>query len=101
MNFPLPFASTHHVRAVDAALGAETDELLVVTRLAPAQACQHLGSTDIGLSAAEAEKRLAQYGLNLVTRERKPTIAQELWNRTEESAQRAAAHLGDRVLCLG
>ena len=75
MNFPIPFASTHHARAVDAALGAETDELLVVTRLASAQACQHLGSSENGLSAAEAEKRLAQYGPNLVTRERKPSIA--------------------------
>ena len=83
MNFPIPFASTHHARAVDAALGAETDELLVVTRLASAQACQHLGSSENGLSAAEAEKRLAQYGPNLVTRERKPSIAQEIWNRTK------------------
>src|SRR6516165_5192151 len=82
MNFSLPFASTHRVRAVDA-IGAETNELLLVTRLEPAQACQHLGSTDNGVSAAEAEKRLAQYGPNLVTRERKPSIAQELWNRTK------------------
>jgi Mg2+-importing ATPase len=82
MNFSIPFASTHRVRAVDA-VGAETNELLLVTRLEPAQACEHLGSTDGGLSAAEAEKRLAQYGLNLVTRERKPSIAQELWNRTK------------------
>src|SRR6516162_11594123 len=77
------FASTHHTRAVNAAIGAETTELLRVTRLEPAQACEHLGSADGGLSAAEAEKRLAQYGLNLVTRERKPSIAQELWNRTK------------------
>ena len=77
------FASTHHTRAVNAAIGAETTELLRVTRLAPEQACQHLGSTNNGLSAAEAEKRLAQYGPNLVTRERKPSIAQELWNRTK------------------
>lgn len=83
MNFPIPFASTHHARAVDAGRGAETDELLVVTRLASAQACQHLGSSENGLSAAEAEKRLAQYGPNLVTRERKPSIAQEIWNRTK------------------
>ncbi len=82
MNFPIPFASTHRVRTVDA-LGAETNELLLVTGLAPTQACRHLGSTENGLSAAEAEERLAQYGPNLVTRERKPSIAQELWNRTK------------------
>jgi Mg2+-importing ATPase len=82
MNFSLPFASTHRVRTADA-LGAETNELLLITRLTPAQACQRLGSTDGGLSAVEAEKRIAQYGLNLVTRERKPSIAQELWNRTK------------------
>ena len=46
-------------------------------------ACQHLGSSENGLSAAEADKRLTQDGLNLVTRERKPTIAQEIWNRTK------------------
>ena len=83
MDFPIRFASTHHARSVNAALGAETNELLVVTRLIPAQACQHLGSTDNGLGPAEAERRLAQYGLNLVTRERKPSIAQELWNRAK------------------
>ncbi len=82
MNFPIPFASTHRVRTVDA-LGAETNELLLVTGLAPTQACRHLGSTENGLSAAEAEERLAQYGPNLVTRERKRSIAQELWNRTK------------------
>ena len=88
MNFPIPFASTHDARAVDAALGAETDELLVVTRLAPAPACQHLGSSENGLSAAEADKRLTQDGLNLVTRERKPTIAQEIgiWTKNPLNA---------------
>jgi Cation transporter/ATPase, N-terminus len=60
---------------------AETNEFRLITRLAPAQACHHLGSTGDGLSAAEAERRLAKYGPNLVTRERKPSVAQELWNR--------------------
>jgi hypothetical protein len=95
------FASTHHTRAVNAAIGAETHELLRVTRLAPEQACQHLGSSDNGLSAVEAQKRLAQYGPNLVTRERKRSIAQESLESNKESAQCAAADAGNRVLRAG
>ena len=82
MNFMLSFASTRHERSAGAA-GPETKELLAITRLEPAQACVHLDSSAEGLSPAEAEKRLAQYGPNLVTREGKPSIARELWNRAK------------------
>ena len=80
MAFPVLFPSKHHVRSVPAAV-AKAEELLSISRLTAAQSCHRLGSSCDGIPADEAEKRLAQYGHNLVTRERNPTIAQELWSR--------------------
>jgi Mg2+-importing ATPase len=50
-------------------------------RLQAAAACATVGSGLEGLSQAEADARLKKFGLNLVTRERKLTILQELWGR--------------------
>ena len=47
----------------------------------PRHPARHVGSSLAGLTAEEAERRLKSYGLNLVTREQKPTILQELWGR--------------------
>ena len=69
-------------RSVPAAV-AETEELFSISLLTAAQSCYRLGSSCDGIPAAEAAERLAQYGHNLVTRERKPTIAQELWSRAK------------------
>ena len=80
MAFPVLFPSKHHVRSVPAAV-AKAEELLSISRLTAAQSCHRLGSSCDGIPADEAAKRLAQYGHNLVTRERNPTIAQELWSR--------------------
>jgi P-type Mg2+ transporter len=62
---------------------SETDELFGLSLLTKDQACERLGSSLVGLSADEAERRLKIHGLNLITRERKPTILQEIWNRTK------------------
>ena len=62
-------------------IGAE--QLFAVSKLSAVPACETLGSQMTGLVTAEAARRLGSYGLNLVTRERKPTIIQEIWGRTK------------------
>lgn len=61
---------------------AEHDGLLVaISRLQPEAACAKLESTPEGLSEAEAAVRAKKFGPNLVARERKATIPEELWSR--------------------
>jgi Mg2+-importing ATPase len=55
--------------------------LATVSRLQPDEACAKLGSALQGLSGAEATIRLKKFGPNLVARERKATIPEELWSR--------------------
>ncbi len=55
--------------------------LAAVSRLQPAEACEEAGSCLEGLSQTEAAARLRKFGLNLVTRERKVSILEELWGR--------------------
>ena len=59
------------------------DELSVLSRLPPEAGCQRLGTNAIGLAPDEAARRLKSYGPNLVTRERKPSILQEIWQRAK------------------
>jgi Mg2+-importing ATPase len=58
-----------------------TEQVVALSRLEPGPSCAHLGSRSEGLTAEEAAERLEKHGPNLVTRERKPTILQELWGR--------------------
>ena len=55
--------------------------LAAISRLQPLEACAKLVSAPEGLSADEADARLKKYGHNLVARERKATIPEELWSR--------------------
>ncbi|HZP78879.1 MAG TPA: magnesium-translocating P-type ATPase [Pseudolabrys sp.] len=57
------------------------NELFALSQEPADAVCARLGSHPFGLSIEEAETRLKHYGLNLVTRERKPTVLQELWGR--------------------
>src|SRR5260370_20717555 len=75
---PKPLDSSDSGRARHA-LG--DGRLATVTRLPPGEACAEAGSGLEGLSQAEADARLKKIGPNLVTRERKATILQELWGR--------------------
>ena len=59
------------------------DELFALSRLLPEPACQRLGSSTLGLASDDAALRLKSYGFNLVTREREPTILQEIWRRAK------------------
>ena len=61
--------------------GAE--QLFAASKLSAEPACEMLDSRTVGLPTAEAARRLGSYGLNLVTRERKPTIIEEIWSRTK------------------
>jgi Mg2+-importing ATPase len=66
---------------VRAGTAARDGELAAISRLRPGEVCANLGSSAEGLSAAEAEARLGKFGPNLVARERKPTVPEEIWNR--------------------
>lgn len=61
----------------------DVDELVELSKLPAEAACQKLGSTPLGLTSDAAAQRLNTYGLNLVTRERRPTIPEEIWNRSK------------------
>jgi Mg2+-importing ATPase len=62
---------------------ADVDELFDLSKLSVEAACQKGGSSTIGLTSDEAAQRLKTYGLNLVTREKQPTIVEEIWNRSK------------------
>jgi P-type Mg2+ transporter len=55
--------------------------LVAISQLQPDEACAKLGSAPDGLSEAEATVRARSFGPNLVARERKATIPEELWSR--------------------
>ena len=55
--------------------------LAEVSRLQPSDACTRAESSLEGLSQTEADARLTKFGPNLVAREAKATILQELWSR--------------------
>ena len=57
------------------------ESLEALSRLEPAEALTRLGSTMEGLTAAQAQERLTTFGSNVVNKERKSTILEELWGR--------------------
>ncbi len=60
-----------------------TDEFFALSRLTAEESCKRFGSSIDGLTSTKAARRLKTYGLNLITREQKPTILQEIWNRAK------------------
>jgi P-type Mg2+ transporter len=62
---------------------ANASELLALSRLSAEAACQKVESSTAGLVADEAARRLKTCGSNLVTREREPTILEEIWSRSK------------------
>ena len=55
--------------------------LAAISRLQPDEVCAKLASALEGLSETEAHARLKKFGPNIVARERKATILEELWGR--------------------
>jgi len=79
----------------------ETEELETLSRLAAGETCARLGSDPAGLDPDEAGRRLALYGHNLVARERKPTVAAELWGRTRNPLNALLAALAVTSWAIG
>jgi P-type Mg2+ transporter len=65
-------------------LPSQAADLFALGQLATEPLCQRLQSSPAGLTYEEAARRLRDLGLNLVARERKPTILQEIWGRTRD-----------------
>jgi P-type Mg2+ transporter len=92
-------AKENHRAAAEAAV---RDGLLAkVSRLQPGEACAKLGSTLEGLSSAEAAIRLKKFGPNLVARERKATIPEELWIRARNPLNALLLTLASASYFLG
>jgi len=68
-------------QAVAARSRSDAQELFALSRLSAQDCCQRVESSTGGLEAEEARRRLKSHGLNLVARERKPSILQEIWSR--------------------
>src|SRR5581483_3612823 len=60
---------------------SEVAEVMALSRMEPEASCRQVGSSTAGLTRAEAARRLRSFGPNLVTRERKPTVLEEIWSR--------------------
>src|SRR5664279_1017223 len=67
--------------------------LATISRLQPDEACAKLASTLEGLSETEADARLKKFGPNIVARERKATILEELWGRARNPLTVSYTHL--------
>src|SRR6516165_4063729 len=78
-SMDVPAAPTSH-RPAPGKVGS--DDLFALSQLSPEPACQKLATNPVGLTEDEAARRLKAYGPNLITREQKPTILQEIWGRT-------------------
>ena len=61
----------------------DEDELAELSRMAPDQLLARLETAAGGLTAAQAARRLKVFGPNLISRERTPTIVEELWQRAK------------------
>jgi P-type Mg2+ transporter len=68
-------------QAVAARSRSDAQELFALSRLSAQDCCQRVESSTGGLEAAEAGRRLKSHGLNLVARERKPSMLEEIWSR--------------------
>src|SRR5262245_1018888 len=64
-------------------LPSQAADLFALGQLAAEPLCQRLRSSLAGLTCEEAACRLQDFGLNLVARERKPTILQEIRGRAK------------------
>ncbi len=76
--FSKPIKETNRIGAESA---AHDGLLATISRLQPNEACAKLVSTLEGLSQTEADARLKKFGPNIVARERKATVLEELWSR--------------------
>ena len=81
INFRTKPVDKFRLSGADQHLRPRDGYLAEVSRLQPSDACTRAESSLEGLSQTEADARLTKFGLNLVAREAKATILQELWSR--------------------
>ena len=93
INFRSKPADKSRVSGADQHARPRDGYLAEVSRLQPSDACARAESSLEGLSKAEADTRLTKFGPNLVAREAKATILQELWSRARNP-------LNALLLCL-
>lgn len=79
----------------------ETDELNQLGKLSAADSCAAVSSSPEGLEVGEAESRLKRLGPNLVTKEQRPSIAKELWNRARNPLNALLVVLAAASFALG
>jgi Mg2+-importing ATPase len=72
-----------HTHGATVGQPALSEELVALSRVPAQAACTECASCVEGLDQAEAERRLAYFGPNLITREKKPTILRELVGRAK------------------
>jgi P-type Mg2+ transporter len=72
-----------HAHGATVGQPALSEELVALSRVPAQAACIECASCVEGLDQAEAERRLACFGPNLITREKKPTILRELVDRVK------------------
>jgi P-type Mg2+ transporter len=88
-------------RPIHARLASEAEELFALCQLEPDTCCTRMASSLMGLTPEEAERRLKVYGRNLVTRERQPTLLEELWGRAKNPLNALLLTLGTMSYFLG
>jgi Mg2+-importing ATPase len=93
MNFRSKPVDKSRVSGADQHARPRDGYLAELSRLQPSDACTRAESSLEGLSKTEADARLTKFGPNLVAREAKATILQELWNRARNP-------LNALLLCL-
>ena len=72
-----------HAHGATVGQPALSEELVALSRMPAQAACTECASCVEGLDQAEAERRLAYFGPNLITRDKKPTILRELLGRVK------------------
>ena len=65
-------------------LPSQAADLFALGQLATEPLCQRLQSSVAGLTREETARRLQDFGPNLVAREQRPTILQEIWGRARD-----------------
>lgn len=75
--------------------------LAAISQLRTDEVCARLASRPEGLSEGEAAARLREVGPNLIARERKATIPEELWSRARNPLNALLLTLAGMSYCLG
>jgi Mg2+-importing ATPase len=101
INFRSKPTDKSHRSKADQPVAPLDGYLAEVSRLKPGEACARAGSSLEGLSQTESDMRLKTFGLNLVAREAKATVLQELWGRARNPLNALLLSLATASYFLG